>query len=78
VAYTVLANASNCMDACSLRSRQSSDDAAAPDAHCCETVGKTLKPYATEKGVTSKRLRCSQCGRRRCSATVRPETKRDG
>jgi hypothetical protein len=25
-----------------------------------------------------KRLRCSQCGRRRCSATVRPETKRDG
>jgi hypothetical protein len=38
VAYTVLADASNCMDACSLRSRQSSDDAAAPDAHCCETV----------------------------------------
>jgi hypothetical protein len=25
-----------------------------------------------------KRLRCSQCGRRRCSATVRHETKRDG
>jgi hypothetical protein len=23
-------------------------------------------------------LRCSQCGRRRCSAMVRPETKRDG
>jgi hypothetical protein len=25
-----------------------------------------------------KRLRCSRCGRRECSATVRPETKRDG
>jgi hypothetical protein len=25
-----------------------------------------------------KRLRCSRCGRRRCSAMVRPETKRDG
>ena len=25
-----------------------------------------------------KRLRCSQCGKRKCSATVRPETKRDG
>jgi hypothetical protein len=25
-----------------------------------------------------KRLRCSMCGGRRCSATVRPETKRDG
>jgi hypothetical protein len=25
-----------------------------------------------------KRLRCSHCGTRRCSATVRPETKRDG
>jgi hypothetical protein len=25
-----------------------------------------------------KRLRCSQCGRRLCSVTVRPETKRDG
>ncbi len=25
-----------------------------------------------------KRLRCSRCGKRRCSATVRPETKRDG
>jgi hypothetical protein len=25
-----------------------------------------------------KRLRCSQCGRRRCSVTVRAETKRDG
>jgi hypothetical protein len=25
-----------------------------------------------------KRLRCSHCGLRRCSATVRPETKRDG
>lgn len=25
-----------------------------------------------------KRLRCSQCGKRQCSATVRPETKRDG
>ena len=25
-----------------------------------------------------KRLRCSHCGRRRCSATVRLETKRDG
>jgi hypothetical protein len=25
-----------------------------------------------------KRLRCSHCGRRGCSATVRPETKRDG
>lgn len=25
-----------------------------------------------------KRLRCSKCGKRRCSATVRPETKRDG
>jgi hypothetical protein len=25
-----------------------------------------------------KRLRCSKCGKRRCSAIVRPETKRDG
>jgi hypothetical protein len=25
-----------------------------------------------------KRLRCTQCGKRRCSATVRPEMKRDG
>jgi hypothetical protein len=25
-----------------------------------------------------KRLRCSHCGARKCSATVRPETKRDG
>jgi hypothetical protein len=25
-----------------------------------------------------KRLRCSRCGKRRNSATVRPETKRDG
>jgi hypothetical protein len=25
-----------------------------------------------------KRLRCSQCGKRRCTATVRAETKRDG
>jgi hypothetical protein len=25
-----------------------------------------------------KRLRCSQCGKRRCTATVRPELKRDG
>jgi hypothetical protein len=25
-----------------------------------------------------KRLRCSKCGKRRCSATVRAETKRDG
>ena len=25
-----------------------------------------------------KRLRCSQCGKRTCSASVRPETKRDG
>jgi hypothetical protein len=25
-----------------------------------------------------KRLRCSKCRRRRCCATVRPETKRDG
>jgi hypothetical protein len=25
-----------------------------------------------------KRLRCSHCGKRQCSATVRPETKRDG
>jgi hypothetical protein len=25
-----------------------------------------------------KRLRCSRCGERKCSATVRPETKRDG
>jgi hypothetical protein len=25
-----------------------------------------------------KRLRCSQCGKRRCSVNVRPETKRDG
>jgi hypothetical protein len=25
-----------------------------------------------------KRLRCSQCGKRRCTADVRPETKRDG
>jgi hypothetical protein len=25
-----------------------------------------------------KRLRCSHCGRRRCSATVRAEMKRDG
>jgi hypothetical protein len=25
-----------------------------------------------------KRLRCSKCGRRGCTATVRPETKRDG
>jgi hypothetical protein len=25
-----------------------------------------------------KRLRCSHCGRRQCSATVRPEVKRDG
>lgn len=24
------------------------------------------------------RLRCSQCGKRKCAATVRPETKRDG
>ena len=24
------------------------------------------------------RLRCSKCGARRCSVTVRPETKRDG
>jgi hypothetical protein len=25
-----------------------------------------------------KRLRCSHCGRRRCSTTMRPETKGDG
>ena len=25
-----------------------------------------------------KRLRCSKCGLRQCSASVRPETKRDG
>jgi hypothetical protein len=25
-----------------------------------------------------RRLRCSQCGKRRCTATVRPEMKRDG
>jgi hypothetical protein len=25
-----------------------------------------------------KRLRCSRCGARRCGASVRPETKRDG
>ena len=25
-----------------------------------------------------RRLRCSQCGKRKCSAKVRPETKRDG
>jgi len=25
-----------------------------------------------------RRLRCSKCGTRRCKATVRPETKRDG
>jgi hypothetical protein len=25
-----------------------------------------------------KRVRCSQCGKRRCSAMVRPEMKRDG
>ncbi len=25
-----------------------------------------------------KRLRCSQCGKRRCGAMVRHETKRDG
>jgi hypothetical protein len=32
---------------------------------------------ATLKDVVS-RLRCSQCGKRTCSASVRPETKRDG
>jgi hypothetical protein len=26
----------------------------------------------------AKRLRCSHCGKRVCSVTVRPETKRDG
>jgi hypothetical protein len=25
-----------------------------------------------------RRLRCSQCGKRKCTATVRPEMKRDG
>jgi hypothetical protein len=25
-----------------------------------------------------RRLRCSQCGKRKCTATVRPELKRDG
>jgi hypothetical protein len=25
-----------------------------------------------------KRMRCSKCGMRQCTATVRPETKRDG
>jgi hypothetical protein len=25
-----------------------------------------------------KRMRCSQCGNRKCTAAVRPETKRDG
>jgi hypothetical protein len=50
VAYTVLANTSNCMDACSLRSRQSSDDAAAPDADCCETV-RSLRTIRTQPQV---------------------------
>jgi hypothetical protein len=25
-----------------------------------------------------KRMRCSKCGKRQCTAAVRPETKRDG
>jgi hypothetical protein len=25
-----------------------------------------------------RRMRCSRCGKRKCTATVRPETKRDG
>jgi hypothetical protein len=32
---------------------------------------------ATLKSVVQ-RLRCSRCGARKCSVTVRPETKRDG
>ncbi len=42
-----------------------------------ETLARLASWDATLTEVV-KRLRCSKCGTRRCSAFVRPETKRDG
>lgn len=99
MAYTVSANASNCMDACSLRSRQSSPRPMLTVVRLSDHFGQYVLTLKCECGHTRtaqpqtlaalagfdalladvvKRLRCSQCGRRRCSATVRPENKRDG
>src|SRR5882757_3165648 len=34
--------------------------------------------WAANLNVVVRRMRCTKCGKRKCSATVRPETKRDG
>jgi len=34
--------------------------------------------WEAELASIIKRMRCSKCGKRRCSVAVRPETKRDG
>ena len=42
---------------------------------------ETLARFAgwdAELAHVVKRMRCSRCGKRRCSFAVRPETKRDG
>jgi hypothetical protein len=49
--------------------------------HSREARPQTLAALAGWDALLSdviKRLRCSKCGRRKCSATVRRETKHDG
>ena len=42
-----------------------------------ETLAR-IAGWEVELAYVVKRLRCSKCGKRTCTASVRPETKRDG
>ena len=42
-----------------------------------DTLAK-LAGWDAELALVVKRMRCSKCGKRQCTASVRPEMKRDG